>query len=268
MDKKVDQYINATISTFVQTRTNIEEAMRLMRVELLGRRETQEIQLLALRRYLRMGEGKILRQWAWTSADVLKHSGEIQELMTEAAEVVKAFEADNRGLTLNISQLRNLRRQVHLWCTNPTIHKAAARLMVDTKAKLAEPSFQATPNAASIAQFRAFLQNYRPITEPSSAAPGTSDHGQQHAIDFVVMKDGKIIAGTETGKIAVAWKHTGFEIALKTATEKTPNALALGSPVLEGPLKHPYEPWHYALPKGKRKSRAARNPSGSSTPKP
>jgi hypothetical protein len=252
MDPKIDVYMNAVIATFTVARRNIEEAMRLMHAEMKGRSETQQIQLLALRRYIRMGGPRIARQWAWTPAEALKHSGEIRDLMLEAAAVVKVFEADNPGLQLTISQIRDLAHQVHLWCTNPTVKFSAHALLADARAKLAEATFLPSPTPAAVEEFKHWLHSYKPVKEPSSAAPGTSDHGQQHAVDFVVMRGKKIIAGTETAKIGPDWKSTGLETRLKAATEKTPAAVQLGRPVLQGPLKHPYEPWHYALPKGSR----------------
>lgn len=247
--------MQSVIGTFALGRTNVEEAMRLMNTEMKGGPETQQVQLLALRRYLRLGGAKIIKQWAWTPAEAAKHTAETQDLMDEANDVATAFQADNPGLKLVISPVRDLQRQVHLWCSNPTIKTAARKLIADAKTKLAEPTFLPSPTTAATDAFRAYLHQYVVNPEPSSAVPGTSDHGQQHAVDFVVMQNGKPIADTTTATIVPNWQNTGFAKKLKTATEKTPAAIALGRPVLQGPLKTPYEPWHYALPKGSRKTR-------------
>ena len=183
-------------------------------------------------------------------------------MLTEAKAVVTVFEDNNPGLTLIISPVRDLQRQVDLWCKNKTVKQAAARLIQDARAKLAESNFLASPTAASVSDFRSYLKTYLVDPEPSSAAPGTSDHGQQHAVDFVVKeKGGRTLADTETATIRTSWHNTGFDKALKTATENTPAAQDLGTPVLQGPLRKPYEPWHYTLPKGRRKAALPAGPT-------
>lgn len=253
-DQTVERYMNAVIATLTLVRTNVEEAMRLMVREMKGSAETQQVQLLALRRYLRLGEARVFKQWAWTPAEAAKHTAETQALMDEAFEVAKAFEADNPGFQLSISKLRDLERQVHLWCKNQFVHTAARGLIADAKSTLAGSAYQPTPTAASTQAFRSYLQQVHVKPEPTSAAPGTSDHGQQHAVDFVVMTGTKLIAGVETSLIGPQWYNTGFDKKLKRATEKTPAAQRLRRPVLQGPLQHPYEPWHYSLPKGSASS--------------
>jgi len=142
-------------------------------------------------------------------------------VLTEAKAVVTVFEDNNPGLTLIISPVRDLQRQVDLWCKNKTVKQAAARLIQDARAKLAESNFLASPTAASVSDFRSYLKTYLVDPEPSSAAPGTSDHGQQHAVDFVVKeKGGRTLADTETATIRTSWHNTGFDKALKTATEE------------------------------------------------
>lgn len=60
------------------------------------------------------------------------------------------------------------------------------------------------------------------------------------AVDFVVMKGGKIIAGVESALIVPNWRQPGWERALIEATKGT---------WLKGPLPAPYEPWHWWLPR-------------------
>jgi len=76
--------------------------------------------------------------------------------------------------------------------------------------------------------------------EPTSAAPGTSDHGQMRAVDFVVMKNGKTIADVVSSTIIPNWRVPGWEKALIDAASTTK---------LKGPLPTPYEPWHWWLPR-------------------
>ncbi len=62
------------------------------------------------------------------------------------------------------------------------------------------------------------------------------------AVDFVVKHSsgGRIVAGTISSSIATVWKLGGWEAKLIAA--------ASGSKLI-GPLKHPYEPWHWRLPR-------------------
>jgi hypothetical protein len=56
------------------------------------------------------------------------------------------------------------------------------------------------------------------------------------AIDFQIMKDGAIVAPTDTATVKRNWDAPGW-------TEKLKAAVA-GSK-FTGPLQSPYEPWHY-----------------------
>jgi hypothetical protein len=71
------------------------------------------------------------------------------------------------------------------------------------------------PDPQSIEKFRSFLGDCKVDPEPSLAAPGTSDHGRMEAIDFVVIKDGKTIAGTETETAALKWDNPGWTMKLE-----------------------------------------------------
>ena len=77
---------------------------------------------------------------------------------------------------------------------------------------------------------------WRPPMAAALAAPGISRHGQLRAIDFQIMKDGAIVAPTETATVKRNWDTPGW-------TEKLQAAVA-GSK-FSGPLRSPYEPWHY-----------------------
>jgi hypothetical protein len=90
----------------------------------------------------------------------------------------------------------------------------------------------------SVTRFSPILQNHKVHPEPTSAAPGTSDHGQLRAIDFVVLRAGTLIAGTNTSSITTVWRAQGWEKKLIAATAHTG---------LIGALQTPYEPWHWRL---------------------
>jgi hypothetical protein len=59
-----------------------------------------------------------------------------------------------------------------------------------------------------------------------------------HAVDLVVVRHGRTVAGTSTGDIGTVWEAHGWEANLIKATAGTK---------LVGPLKHPYEPWHWRI---------------------
>ena len=81
------------------------------------------------------------------------------------------------------------------------------------------------------------------IPKPTSAAPGLSEHGRLKAIDFVILKGHVVIAKTNTEKeiLDQQWETPGW-------TRKLKEAVTQSQSVLTGPLKSPYEPWHYTIP--------------------
>jgi hypothetical protein len=84
-----------------------------------------------------------------------------------------------------------------------------------------------------------WLQESQVNNEPGNAAPGTSDHGQLRAVDFVVIREGRVVAGVRRSTIPTEWTASGWATRLADAAAHT---------ILVGPLSHPYEPWHWALP--------------------
>jgi hypothetical protein len=72
-------------------------------------------------------------------------------------------------------------------------------------------------------------------------AAGTSDHGRAQAIDFVIYKDGKVIAGPSTAQIKSIWTGQGFTEKLNQAVRGSANLFKREH------LKVPFEPWHYSM---------------------
>jgi hypothetical protein len=58
------------------------------------------------------------------------------------------------------------------------------------------------------------------------------------AIDFVIMREGRIVAATDLSSVARQWETPGWDRKLKAA-------IAASGARFEGPLKSPNEPWHY-----------------------
>ena len=61
-------------------------------------------------------------------------------------------------------------------------------------------------------------------------------HGQARAIDFQVMKGGKVVAGAEMAAVDALWSKKGWARKLRQAVQETH---------FKGPLQSPNEPWHY-----------------------
>jgi hypothetical protein len=58
------------------------------------------------------------------------------------------------------------------------------------------------------------------------------------AVDFQIMREGRIVAATEVAAVARAWEAPGWDDKLK-------QAIVASGTRFEGPLKSPNEPWHY-----------------------
>ena len=104
--------------------------------------------------------------------------------------------------------------------------------------ELESSGYPTPPNLEAANRLSRVIRFAKVFPEPSSAAPGTSDHGQARAVDFIVKRGATVIATTETAQIPTVWKAGGWERRLIDATRGTR---------LVGPLKHPYEPWHWRL---------------------
>jgi hypothetical protein len=197
--------------------------------------------VLALRRYIRKAPD-LARQWTWSDADLARFWGTAQgrELRREIDKVVRKFEELNPGFTLGTSPPRTLQRQIDLWNANATVRAAANHLIRKCRRELSAYPEVPTPDAT--AKFRHFLEHSGVHPEPTSAAPGLSDHGQMHAIDFVVkqVRPPTVIADTVSATIASDWLAPRWDRKLKEAVVKSGNHF-------EGPLAHPQEPWHYRL---------------------
>lgn len=240
---KVDAYIAAAAEAFPIAKKEVKDALDLIRARIKPTQNAQALQLLALRRYLRLGGSTVQAHWAWTAEEARRfaNQGAFKLLVDEAAKVKAKFAAANPGYTLGTSPLRSLERQVRLWNGNSTVQRAADNLQVDMLAMLQKVSvFPDGPTGRSVVYFTNLLRAAPVKPEPTSAVPGTSDHGQMRAVDFVVVRPGgQIVADTKSATIQAVWKLGGWEAKLVAAAACTK---------LIGPLQHPYERgtggWH------------------------
>lgn len=238
-DPRVETYMAAIIDTLVPAKSQVEDAMQRMAKRMRKKQDPQPMQLLALRRYVIKGGEAIIAGWPWTRLQRREHKDSIDALDGEARIVKQTFEDENPGYELGTSPIRDLDRQVRLWCDNGTAQKASVNYMLAARKELAASDYFDPPTDASVARFKAWIKKSKVHPKVTSAAPGLSDHGQQRAVDFVVRKDGKIIAGTESATMVPHWRVPGWERKLIDIANRTR---------LKGPLPDPYEPWHWWLP--------------------
>jgi hypothetical protein len=218
--------------TAVAATLGARERMTLSQIPALDRR------LLALRAYVRAGSNLDSR-WSWTEQEIriYERSAEYRRLLEDLARVRAEFERQNPGYTLYANtQVRSLDVQLERWNSNLGVAKTAASLLRAAQAALAQAPDR--PNSSSIASFKRFLANWRPAPVAPLAAPGLSAHGRMRAVDFQIMRDGRIVAATEVGAVAREWEATGWSRKLK-------QAIVASGTQFEGPLKSPNEPWHY-----------------------
>lgn len=239
-DAKLQQYMTAVIGSFTVGRAEIESAFELIRKLAPVGYNVQSSQLLALRRYVKLGGARVLAQWPWTvEQQHTTYAHTIESLLQLAVQVKADFERENPGLTLGYTKARSLHRQAELWVGNDSVVLAGTAIATAAVSELTQTAYGLPPSEQNMEQFKRFLKAYQGDMDASNAAPGLSDHGQLKAVDFYVMKHGKQVAQIRRATIAVEWLHTGFAAKLKTI------ALANG---LVGPLKKPYEPWHFGIP--------------------
>jgi hypothetical protein len=226
---KLNAHFNALAQTFPP---KVQEALRM-----IGHPARQ---LLALRRYIRKAKG-LDTQWVWSHEQIRSYqaSPQFARVRMEIEKVRNKFEELNPGYTLGVSPIRDLPRQVALWNGNKTVHAAAEDL--ERKSLQEIGKYPDAPDPASTEKFRAFLGHCSVHPEPTSAAPGLSDHGQMRAVDFIVMQGHRKVADTATATIGIQWDAPGW-------TKKLNDAVTLSKSLFIGPLQHPREPWHYTLP--------------------
>lgn len=196
--------------------------------------------LLALRAYLRAGT-ELARRWSWTADEIATFSGSPEDRAMQAhiARVQRAFSAANPGFELWVNpEVRSLDAQLANWNRNVTVSRAAAELLASVEAWLGSAAVRALPAAELARAGVKFLASHAPAPIPTLAAPGLSPHGQMRAVDFQVIRDGKVIAGPVSATIPSAWDAAGW-------TQRLQAAVQAGGGVFTGPLAAPREPWHY-----------------------
>jgi hypothetical protein len=211
--------------------------------------------LIALRKYLREPK-RVKNDWAWTEEQEkkFKQQPEYKTLMEAVGTVQEEFEKVKPGYTLvTNTKFRSLDTQLKYWNGNSGVKQLGASFEKKVLKEIARSEYPEEPDKDSLKTFIDYLKKEEVGGTTSHAVPGLSDHGHLEAFDFVVKKEGKVIAGTSTKvdpdtKVSYQkkyWDDPGYTEALKAAVKAANAKLKKGR--FEGPLKAGslYEPWHY-----------------------
>lgn len=241
-DEKVEKYKDKVVEGFSESSEEIKVVLQLIANYSKSNKNDLELQILAVRRYLRKGDKEVHSNWSWTDeeARAKKKEEPAKTLYAEAKKVQNKFAKENPGYILVVTPIRGFEKQVKLWNTNHTVKNAGKKLLENVTKELGKKEYPDIPTGVVISKFKNYLRTSSVSPEPTSAAPGTSNHGRGLAVDFVIKKSpgGALAAGISSKKRQADWKDSGWGKKLKTA--------CAGSK-LKGPLMHPDEPWHWEI---------------------
>lgn len=206
----------------------------------IARIRNGERRFLAIRGYVRR-EYKVNTHWSWTASEAaeFRKTAEYRTIIDSVNAVSTRFAAQNPGHRLQVAiDIRTLELQLRKWNRVASIDVAGRELIDTSLIVIADSTWPDTPDSSSTARFRKFLDGYELVNTPTVAVPGFSDHGQLRAFDFKVYKGSRLIAGTSTSTIERVWDSSGWACRLSAA-------ICDFADVFVGPLRDPYEPWHY-----------------------
>jgi len=246
-EAKLKDYIFAAAGTLREIRFTVQETLAAIGAGINKDPGPLAMQVAALRRYAEHDQKKGW-MWQWTWSEVEERAYEASPMATfvreEISKVTFLFAQTNRGYRLGTSPLRNLKMQIRLWNGNAHIQNVGRALKKAAMSELARKTYPRSPDLASIMRFFNFIRSCHLVDQLTSAVPGTSDHGQMRAVDFIILDTrGSLVAGTDTSSIASRWQAPGWHLKLHKAIKDSLSAF-------DGPLKKPYEPWHYVVNKG------------------
>jgi hypothetical protein len=194
--------------------------------------------LLALRSYVRYGT-KIADRWSWTEEQIKAFQGSPGQkaLLAEIAAVNEHFKAANPGYEIYVhGTVRSLDEQLTSWNKNDSVGAGAEEILAAYKGAFGEGGLE--PEKIDRKRLEAWLRGFKPSKRANLAAPGLTLHGRTNAIDFQVMKDGRIYAGASSEQVETVWRAEGWDQKLKAS-------IAAAGPSFTGPMTDPDEPWHY-----------------------
>jgi hypothetical protein len=197
--------------------------------------------LLALKYYTRR-PGNLDQRWAMTAGQIAKHVGSKQHQRAVATvEAIKLrFAEQNPGYRLAVNtDVRSLEKQIEIWNTFASTEQAGNSILTKTERALAnDKAWPAEPTPQDVARFAKMIASTATSRTPTAAAPGFSLHGTGRAFDFIIWKGDEIVAGAVAETVGTVWDKAGW-------TKKLKEAITAVSPNFIGPLRGPYEPWHY-----------------------
>jgi hypothetical protein len=196
--------------------------------------------MLAVAHYLRRRH-QVDTLWTWSAREVRSHqqTEQYRRAIEELRRVKRTFAKLNPGYVLVPgTNARSLRLQVAFWNREPSVAAAAQELQDSCLVWLSDDGQPDLSDSARRIRFLDRLANYTPTHLPTVAVPGLSLHGQIRAVDFAILRRGRLVAGTSSASIDSVWDRGGW-------TERLRSAVAQATTGLTGPLETPREPWHY-----------------------
>jgi hypothetical protein len=207
----------------------------------LDRIEGTDRKLLALKYYQRR-KGNVSAQWAWDEQKIAAHlrSKEHRLAVREIATIKKVFAEQNPGYELKVNtDVRSLETQIEIWNEFSSVERAGDDLMTVARKVMKDSArWPVDPSPRDLSRFTTLLQSTGVSVLPTAAVPGFSLHGRGRAFDFIIRKDDQIVAGAVSATARRVWDKPGW-------TEKLSKAITTVSKRFRGPLRAPYEPWHY-----------------------
>jgi hypothetical protein len=196
--------------------------------------------LLALKYYSRR-RGNIDSRWALSSNQIVRHRGSKEHKTAVAlVEAIKLrFSTDNPGYHLKVNtDVRSLEKQIEIWNTFASTKSSGEVMLKRAETALAnDNAWPEEPTEKDIARFTSLVASTG-VRSPTAAVPGLSLHGTGRAFDFIIYKGDEIVAGAVAETVGTVWDKAGWTTKLK-------EAITAVSPRFDGPLRGPYEPWHY-----------------------
>jgi hypothetical protein len=246
-EAKLKDYIFGAAGSLREIRFTVQETLEAIGAGISKDPGPLAMQVAALRRYAEHDQKKgWMWQWTWSEGEERAYeSTDMASFVNgEISKVTSQFALTNPGHRLGTSPLRSLKTQIRLWNGNSHVQNVGRGLKKAAIVELAKKVYLRSPDPAGIQSFLNFIRSCHLVDRLTSAVPGTSDHGQMRAVDFVVLDTrGNLVAGTDTNSIPTRWRAPGWHLKLNDAILRSRSAF-------DGPLKSPYEPWHYMVRKG------------------
>jgi hypothetical protein len=228
-ETKLDRYLNLAVK---RLDPRMQGALEHIPDE--GRR------LLALKYYARR-RGSIDNRWALSANQIERRKGskEHQTAVALVESIKLKFSTDNPGYYLKVNtDVRSLEKQIEIWNTFASTGSSGSALLKRTEKALAnDNAWPQNPTQKDVARFTSLVASTG-VRSPTAAVPGLSLHGTGRAFDFIIYKGDEIVAGAVAETAGTVWDKAGW-------TKKLKDAITAVSPKFDGPLRGPYEPWHY-----------------------